>query len=90
MLAELDMVRAALIVATATPLSFLFPLTGMVHGKISGNLISLGAVDFGLIIDGALSEIGQKRTSTLYALWTCQRGDRRTNRHDVKNLNQTC
>ena len=46
--------RAALIVATAIPLSFLFALTGMVHGKISGNLMSLGAVDFGLIIDGAV------------------------------------
>ena len=46
--------RAALIVSFAIPLSFLFALTGMVQTKISGNLMSLGAVDFGLIIDGAV------------------------------------
>jgi len=46
--------RAALIVALAIPLSFLFALMGMVKGGISGNLMSLGAVDFGLIIDGAV------------------------------------
>lgn len=46
--------RAALIVALAIPLSFLFALTGMVKFGISGNLMSLGAVDFGLIIDGAV------------------------------------
>jgi heavy metal efflux system protein len=46
--------RAALIVAAAIPLSFLFALTGMVWGGVSGNLMSLGAVDFGLIIDGAV------------------------------------
>lgn len=46
--------RAALIVATAVPLSFLFALTGMNVFGISGNLMSLGAVDFGLIIDGAI------------------------------------
>jgi cobalt-zinc-cadmium resistance protein CzcA len=46
--------RAALIVAAAIPLSFLFALTGMAKFGISGNLMSLGAVDFGLIIDGAV------------------------------------
>jgi heavy metal efflux system protein len=46
--------RAALIVACAIPLSFLFALTGMEYFGISGNLMSLGAVDFGLIIDGAV------------------------------------
>src|SRR5439155_710801 len=46
--------RAALIVATAIPLSFLFALTGMDRFGISGNLMSLGAIDFGLIIDGAV------------------------------------
>lgn len=46
--------RAALIVALAIPLSFLFALTGMNRYGISGNLMSLGAVDFGLIIDGAV------------------------------------
>ncbi len=46
--------RAALIVSSAIPLSFLFAITGMVQTKLSGNLMSLGAVDFGLIIDGAV------------------------------------
>jgi len=47
-------VRAALIVSLAIPLSLLFAVTGMVQGKISGNLMSLGAIDFGLIVDGAV------------------------------------
>ena len=46
--------RAALIVACAIPLAFLFAITGMARFGISGNLMSLGAVDFGLIIDGAV------------------------------------
>src|SRR5216117_146870 len=46
--------RGALIVTAAIPLSFLFALTGMVKLGVSGNLMSLGAVDFGLIIDGAV------------------------------------
>lgn len=46
--------RAALIVSAAIPLSFLFAITGMVGTRLSGNLMSLGAVDFGLIIDGAV------------------------------------
>ena len=46
--------RAAVIVATAIPLAFLFALTGMTRFGISGNLMSLGAIDFGLIIDGAV------------------------------------
>lgn len=46
--------RAALIVALAIPLSLLMAMTGMVQGRVSGNLMSLGAIDFGLIIDGAV------------------------------------
>lgn len=46
--------RAALIVASAIPLSFMWALTGMVRLGISGNLMSLGAIDFGLIIDGGV------------------------------------
>jgi len=46
--------RAALIVALAIPLSLLFAMTGMVQGRVSGNLMSLGAIDFGLIVDGAV------------------------------------
>lgn len=46
--------RAAFIVALAIPLSMLFAITGMVESRVSGNLMSLGAIDFGLIIDGAV------------------------------------
>ena len=47
-------VRAALITAAVIPLAMLFTLTGMVRGGVSGNLMSLGALDFGLIVDGAV------------------------------------
>jgi len=46
--------RAALITACAIPLAMLFTAMGMERWGISGNLMSLGAVDFGLIIDGAV------------------------------------
>ncbi len=46
--------RAALIAAAIIPLSMLFTITGMVQYKISGNLMSLGALDFGIIVDGAV------------------------------------
>ncbi len=46
--------RAALIVASAIPLSMLFAITGMVRAQVAGSLMSLGAVDFGLIVDGAV------------------------------------
>jgi cobalt-zinc-cadmium resistance protein CzcA len=46
--------RAAIIVALVIPLSMLFAMTGMVRFGLSGNLMSLGAIDFGLIIDGAV------------------------------------
>ncbi len=47
-------IRAALITACAIPLSMLLTAVGMVETKTSGNLMSLGAVDFGLIVDGAV------------------------------------
>jgi cobalt-zinc-cadmium resistance protein CzcA len=47
-------IRAALITAAVIPLSFLMTITGMVERNISGNLMSLGALDFGLIVDGAV------------------------------------
>lgn len=46
--------RAALITALVIPLSMLMTVIGMVNSKISGNLMSLGAIDFGLIVDGAV------------------------------------
>lgn len=47
-------IRAALITACVIPLSMLFTLSGMAQQKISANLMSLGALDFGIIVDGAV------------------------------------
>ncbi|MCI1016748.1 CusA/CzcA family heavy metal efflux RND transporter [Herbaspirillum huttiense] len=47
-------IRAAIITATVIPLAMLFTFTGMVTNKVSANLLSLGALDFGIIIDGAV------------------------------------
>ncbi len=47
-------IRAAIITAMVIPLSMLFTITGMVGTKISGNLMSLGALDFGIIVDGSV------------------------------------
>jgi heavy metal efflux system protein len=46
--------RAALITALVIPIAMLLTMTGMVQTKISANLMSLGALDFGLIVDGAV------------------------------------
>ncbi|MEY3123286.1 MAG: hypothetical protein RI993_2111, partial [Pseudomonadota bacterium] len=47
-------IRAAVITALVIPLSMLFTLSGMVANQISANLMSLGALDFGIIVDGAI------------------------------------
>jgi len=47
-------IRAGLIVASAIPLSMLFAFTGMARTGASANLMSLGAIDFGLVVDGAV------------------------------------
>lgn len=47
-------IRAALITACVIPLSMLFTISGMVQSKVSANLMSLGAIDFGIIVDGAV------------------------------------
>ena len=47
-------IRAAIITALVIPLSMLFTFTGMVSNKVSANLMSLGALDFGIIIDGSV------------------------------------
>jgi len=70
-------VRAALITAAVIPLTMLATITGMVQTGVSANLMSLGALDFGLIVDGAviivencirrLSE-QQKRSGIILAL----------------------
>ncbi len=76
--------RGAVIVAIAIPLSMLFAIIGMNRFGISGNLMSLGAIDFGLIVDGAvvmienavrrLAEAREHKGSTL---------DRKEVRHSV-------
>jgi cobalt-zinc-cadmium resistance protein CzcA len=47
-------IRAALITAAVIPLAMLATITGMVNYGVSANLMSLGALDFGLIVDGAV------------------------------------
>src|SRR6266852_1179553 len=46
--------RAAIITACVIPVTMLVTATGMLSGRISANLMSLGALDFGLIVDGAV------------------------------------
>jgi cobalt-zinc-cadmium resistance protein CzcA len=63
-------IRAALLTAAVIPVAMLMTITGMVKSHVSANLMSLGALDFGLIVDGAviivenclrrLSEAGQR------------------------------
>jgi len=47
-------IRAALITAAVIPITMLMTISGMVQAGVSGNLMSLGALDFGLIVDGAV------------------------------------
>jgi cobalt-zinc-cadmium resistance protein CzcA len=54
LLVLLGNLRGGLIVASAIPLSMLLAFCGMLAGGISGNLMSLGAIDFGLIVDGSV------------------------------------
>jgi len=54
LLLMLGHVRAALLTAMVIPLAMLLLITGMVQSKVSANLMSLGALDFGLIVDGAV------------------------------------
>lgn len=54
LLVLLGSLRGGLIVAAAIPLSMLFAFCGMLAFGISGNLMSLGAIDFGLVVDGSV------------------------------------
>ncbi len=54
LLVMLGNVRAALLAAAVIPISMLMLMTGMAETKVSANLMSLGALDFGLIVDGAV------------------------------------
>ncbi len=65
-------VRAAVLTAAVIPIAMLMTITGMVQSKVSANLMSLGALDFGLIVDGAviivencLRRLSQTGTTTL-------------------------
>src|SRR5215203_2142070 len=51
---SLGNIRAALITACVIPLAMLLTITGMVERGVTGNLLSLGALDFGIIVDGAV------------------------------------
>lgn len=73
-------VRAAIITALVIPLSFLFAASAMNRFGISANLLSLGALDFGLIVDGAvvvientLRRLSLKRAETGQTLTVAQR-----------------
>ncbi|MBB5877779.1 CusA/CzcA family heavy metal efflux RND transporter [Xanthomonas sp. 3498] len=72
--------RAAAIAALVIPLSFLFAVIGMQRFGISGNLMSLGALDFGILVDGAvivvestLLLLGQRRAALGRALTAAER-----------------
>lgn len=67
--------RAGLIVASAIPLSMLIAFTGMMQAGLSGNLMSLGAIDFGLLVDGSVVMIDNilRRLATKEALGRDQR-----------------
>jgi cobalt-zinc-cadmium resistance protein CzcA len=54
LLLMLGNVRAALLTAAVIPLSMLLLITGMIETRVGANLMSLGALDFGLIVDGAV------------------------------------
>ncbi len=54
LLVLLGNIRAALIAASVIPVAMLIAVSGMVQFEVSGNLMSLGALDFGLIVDGSV------------------------------------
>ncbi len=63
-------IRAGLIVAIAIPLALIYAFLGMAHLAIAASLLSLGAMDFGIIVDGSvvmtennLRRLVQKRNS---------------------------
>ncbi|MGC8658174.1 MAG: efflux RND transporter permease subunit [Desulfomonilaceae bacterium] len=75
-------IRAAFITALVIPLSMLFTATGMVTGKLTANLMSLGAIDFGIIVDGAVvivencsRKLGEARKALGRALTQTERID---------------
>ncbi len=75
--------RAGLIVSSAIPLSMMFALIGMNYFGISANLMSLGAVDFGLIVDGAVIIVENTIRLLSKRRRELQRDLNRTERDDV-------
>lgn len=80
LLLMLGNVRAAILTAAVIPLSMLFLISGMVQNKVSANLMSLGALDFGLIVDGAviivencIMRLAEKQHNRHHALSTEER-----------------
>jgi heavy metal efflux system protein len=72
--------RAALITALVIPVAMLMTAAGMLQGRISANLMSLGALDFGLIVDGAviiaentLRQLAERQTTSGRALSLSER-----------------
>lgn len=82
LLALLGNLRGALIVALAIPLSMLFAIGMMNRWGISGNLMSLGAIDFGLIVDGAVVMI---ENSVRRLAEAREHAGKTLNRHDVRH-----
>jgi cobalt-zinc-cadmium resistance protein CzcA len=79
LLLVLGNLRGGLIVAMAIPLSMLAAFTGMVYAGLSGNLMSLGAIDFGLIVDGSVVMI----ENIIRKLAERKDGDQGSTRHTI-------
>ena len=71
--------RGGLIVASAIPLAMLVAFTGMLYAGLSGNLMSLGAIDFGLIVDGSVVMI----ENIVRKLSERKQGDSTSTRHTI-------
>jgi cobalt-zinc-cadmium resistance protein CzcA len=65
-------IRAALVVSAVIPFSFLFAATLMLYTGVSGNLMSLGALDFGLLVDGAV--VMTEHTVAVLAMMSVRKG----------------
>lgn len=76
-------IRAALITALVIPLSMLMTAAGMLRAGVSGNLMSLGALDFGLIVDGAVIIIENCLRRFGLAQKSAGRALTREERHDI-------
>lgn len=76
-------IRAAIITMLVIPLAMLFTFSGMLAGKVSANLMSLGALDFGIIIDGAVVIVENCMRRLSHAQTTLGRTLNQAERFDV-------